>query len=70
VTKTYSTIKKLLSRDSQETISPPLVYKNKFLILDVDKANAAAEHLASIVSVEGPFVEEAITQKSKVKRKS
>ena len=39
---------------------PPLVYKNKFLILDVDKANAAAEHLASIVSVEDPFVEEAL----------
>ncbi|KAK2707470.1 hypothetical protein QYM36_015238 [Artemia franciscana] len=70
VTKTYTTIKKLLSRDSQETINPPLVYKNRFLISDIDKANAAAEHLASIVSVEDPFVEEAIAQKSKVKRMS
>ncbi|KAK2706006.1 hypothetical protein QYM36_016133 [Artemia franciscana] len=70
VTKTYTTIKKLLSRDSQENINPPLVYKNRFLISDIDKANAAAEHLASIVSVEDPFVEEAIAQKSKVKRMS
>ncbi|KAK2713843.1 hypothetical protein QYM36_009657 [Artemia franciscana] len=37
---------------------------------NIEKANAAAEHLASIVSVEDPFVEEAIAQKSKVKHMS
>ena len=70
MTKTYTPIKKLLSRDSQESVNPPLVYKNRFLISDIDKANAAAENLASIVSVEDPFVEEVIAQKSKVKRMS
>ena len=67
MTKTYTTIKRLISRDSQDTINPPSVYKNRLLISDIEKANAAAKHLASTVSVDDPFVEGAIAQKSKVK---
>ncbi|KAK2717022.1 hypothetical protein QYM36_007236 [Artemia franciscana] len=64
-----NTAEKLLSLNSicDQNVSIELQEK---ISRDIDKANAAAEHLASIVSVEDPFVEEAIAQKSKVKRMS